>query len=61
MNDTVYLTLGEYADSLAEIACLAISTSSVLEHAYNEAEFAEKTVLQLTIRGYMRLRKLAYG
>jgi hypothetical protein len=33
-------TLGQYTDSLAKIAGLAVDTFSVLEHPSDEAQFA---------------------
>ena len=51
------LTLGQYPDSLAEVAGLAVRPPCIFKHTHDETKFAEEAVLSWAVCGYMRLRE----
>ena len=50
------LTEGQNTQSFAKVACLAISTASVLEHPHDKTELAKETMFSKAIRSDMRFR-----
>jgi hypothetical protein len=49
----------EYANGLAEVACLAVGPSCILQHSYQETELAEETMFSGTVGCYVGFGQLS--
>jgi hypothetical protein len=60
-GDRAARTLGEHADSLAEICSLAINPMCILQHAHNKAKLTQQAMLALAARGDVALGEAPHG